>query len=87
MKRYLIFALSFLLLLLSFQIFSGMLLTYFYTPDIQDAWQMSGNMGQEIVVQRNDSSLPLTFVNAFLAASVAYFISNKFLGPAAQASE
>jgi len=77
LKKYMIFALSFILLFVSFQFFGGMFLTYMYTPDINAAWQMGGNLDQETAIKGSHSPFS-TLVLVLLAASLAYFISNKF---------
>ncbi|HLR68231.1 hypothetical protein [Virgibacillus alimentarius] len=77
MKRYFIFAISFILLFLLFQVLSGMLLTFTYTPDVDDAWNMSANLSQEVIIKSSQSSFLLLLFIAFLSATIAYFISKK----------
>jgi quinol-cytochrome oxidoreductase complex cytochrome b subunit len=77
-KRFIIFSISFILLFSLFQILSGMLLTLMYTPDMEEAWNFSGNLSQEVVIQSSHSPFSLTLFIAFLAASIAYFIPKKF---------
>ncbi|WP_106497300.1 hypothetical protein [Lentibacillus sp. Marseille-P4043] len=77
MKRYIIFAISFILLFSLFQVLSGMILTFTYTPDIAEAWKMSSHSSQEVIMKGNSSFLP-TLILAFLSATIAYFISKKF---------
>jgi len=77
MKKYNIFAISFILLFLLFQVLSGMLLTFTYTPDVDDAWNMSANLSQEVIIKSSQSSFLLLLFIAFLSATIAYFISKK----------
>lgn len=79
MKKYLIFAVSFMLLFLVLQVLSGMLLTFTYTPDVEEAWKASTNLSQEVMIKSSHSPLLLTTVIAFLSASIAYFISGKVI--------
>lgn len=76
-KKYFIFAISFVLLFLIFQVLSGMLVTLIDTPNIEEAWNMSGSLPQEVVITGNDSSFLLTLFIALLSAAIAYFISKK----------
>ncbi|ASK61605.1 hypothetical protein CFK37_05200 [Virgibacillus phasianinus] len=73
MKKYIIFAISFILLFSLFQVLSGMLLTFTYTPDISEAWNLSAN-SQETIIKSSHSSFLLTLFIAFLSATIAYFI-------------
>lgn len=77
MKKYIIFAVSFILLFFSFQFLSGMFLTLTYTPDIAEAWNLAANLSQEVVIRNNHSPFLLTLFIAFLSATIAYFISKK----------
>ena len=82
MKKYIVFAVSFILLFSVFfglsQVLAGMLLTSMYTPDVGEAWSMSANLPQEIVIQSSQSPFILTIIVAFLFATIAYFIPRKF---------
>lgn len=77
MKKYIIFAISFIVLFLVFQkILSGYFLTLFYTPDITEAWNQAGHSSSGVVIQGGSSFIPLFF--AFLAATLAYFTPKIF---------
>ncbi|MEN1968366.1 hypothetical protein WMZ97_09865 [Lentibacillus sp. N15] len=75
MKKYMIFAISFIVLFSVFQVLSGMFLTSLYTPDIEDAWNMSDNLSQ-VVVMKGSSFFPALLV-PFLSATIAYFITER----------
>ncbi|MFD2043078.1 hypothetical protein ACFSTA_02010 [Ornithinibacillus salinisoli] len=79
MKKYIIFAISFILLFSLFEILSGMLLTTMYTPDITEAWNTSANLSQEVVIKGGTSNFLLTLFFAFLSATIAYFIPKKII--------
>lgn len=80
-KKYIIFAISFILLFLIFQIVFGVIITYMYTPDIQETWYTSGGLSQTNVhISSHYSFLP-TFLIAFLAATIAYFIPKRMTNP------
>ncbi|MGM8216605.1 hypothetical protein ACLIA0_13685 [Bacillaceae bacterium W0354] len=76
MKKYGIFAISFILLFTLLEVLSGTLLTYLYRPDIEEAF--SQNLPHEVVISSSNSFL-LTLFIAFLAATIAYFISIKMI--------
>ncbi|MBP1970165.1 ABC-type Fe3+ transport system permease subunit [Virgibacillus natechei] len=79
MKSYIIFAISFVLLFSLFQVLSGIILTITYTPDIEEVWNMSANLPDEVVMQgSSSSSFFYTLFIAFLSATIAYFIPKKF---------
>lgn len=80
MKKYLIFALCFIILFTIFEVLSGMLLTLLYTPDVSEAWNTSVNLSQEVFIIGNNSSFLVTLFLALLSASIAYVIQNKFTG-------
>lgn len=77
MKKYIIFAISFVFLFIVFQILSGYFLTLFYTPDITEAWNQAGNLPSSVVIKGSSSFIPLFF--AFLAATLAYFTPKIFV--------
>lgn len=76
MKKYLIFAISFIVLFFAFQIFSGYFLTLFYTPNIKEAWNQAGNLPSSVVMKGSSSFIQLFF--AFFAATIAYFTPKMF---------
>lgn len=77
MKKYVVFAISFILLFSLFQVLSGMLLTITYTPDIAEAWNLSANLSEETIIKSSNSPFLLTLFIAFLSATIAYFIPIK----------
>ena len=77
MKNYAIFAISFIVLFLLFQLLSGYILTLFYTPDGSSAWNQMGNLSTMTTLEGTSSFLPLLF--AFLAATIAYIIPKLFI--------
>ncbi|KMY31849.1 hypothetical protein ACZ11_06575 [Lysinibacillus xylanilyticus] len=77
MKKYIIFAISFILLFSIFQVLSGMFLTLMYTPNVEEAWNMSGSLSKEVVITSSYSSFLPTLLIAFLSATIAYFIPKK----------
>lgn len=78
MKKYIIFAISFILLFSLFQVLSGLVLTLTYTPDMEEAWNMSAGLPQESVIKGSSSPFFLTLLLAFLSATIAYVIPKKF---------
>jgi len=76
MKKYIIFAISFIVLFSVFLILSGFFLTLFYTPDITEAWNQSGNLPSSVII-KGSSFIPLFL--AFLAATLAYFTPRIFV--------
>lgn len=79
MKKYIIFAISFLVLFSLLQVLFGMLLTFIYTPNLEEAGNMSGGLPQSVVISSGSGSFLPPFIIAFLSASIAYFIPNKII--------
>lgn len=83
MKKYAIFAISFILLFTlffgAFEVLSGMILTSMYTPNVGGAWSSVANLPQEIIVQSSQNPFILTSIIAFFAATIAYFVPTKVL--------
>lgn len=77
MKKYMIFAISFIFLFSLFQVLSGMLLTYLYTPSVEEALDSGANLPQEVVMNSSHNSFLLTLLIAFLSATIAYLIPSK----------
>lgn len=77
LKKFFVFAASFTILFILFQIVAGMFVTLAYTPDISGAWAKAGNLPAETTILRGRGSFLITVLLALLAASIAYFISNK----------
>lgn len=73
MKKYIIFAVSFLVLFLAFQILSGYFMTLFYVPDIKEAWNQADDLPSSVVIEGKSTFTHLFF--AFLAAILAYYLS------------
>ena len=79
MKKYMIFALSLIILFIIFQVLSGLLLTLVYRPDIEEAWNMSANLPQEAMITGTYTPFFLSLLITLIAASIAYFIPNKVI--------
>lgn len=77
MKKYIIFAIRFILLFSLFQVLSGLFLTLTYAPDITDAWDSSTKLPQEVTFGKTFSLHTLIF--AVFSATIAYFIPKKFI--------
>lgn len=82
MKNYIVFAVSFLILFTIFQFISGAVQTMMYQPNMNDAWgnwghHMHGHYSNRINIGVRPPLIPIYLV-AFISASIAYFISNKF---------
>lgn len=82
MKKYIVFAVSFILLfslfILSAQVLSGMFLTPTYVPDINEAWNASAVLPQQTEIFSSSNPFSLTLLLALLSSTFAYFISQKF---------
>ncbi len=76
-KKYIIFAISFIILLSAFQMLSGYFMTLYYTPNITETWNQSGHLSSNVVIKGSSSFIPLFF--AFLAATFAYFTPKIFV--------
>lgn len=76
MKKFIIFAISFILLFGLFQLLSGLVLTYVYTPDMEEAWKMSVASPEETVISSSGGSFLMSLLIPFAAAAIAYVISN-----------
>lgn len=70
MKNYLIFLISFLCLYVAFQLLSGVILTWIYTPNFS-----SGAFPQ--TVEFGETS-KWSLLIMMMAASIAFFVSMKF---------
>lgn len=77
MKKSIIFAISFILLFSLFQVLYGMFLTFKYTPDTAEAWNLSANLPQEIIIKSSHSTSFLTLFFVFISAAIAYFIQKR----------
>jgi len=77
MKKYIVFAISFMFLFAAFQILSGYFLTLFFTPDISSAWNQAGSLPSNTVIKGGSFFTPLLF--AFLVATLAYFTPKLFV--------
>ena len=72
MKKYFVFIISFILLYTVFQILSGMILTFLYTPDFS---AIDGSNLSQKVEFGEVTSMPL--IVTLLIATSAYFLSQK----------
>lgn len=83
MRKYLVFTISFTVLFAIIfyfiQILSGILLTAMYTPDTNKAWNNIYLLPQQSHISTSGNSLLLALLFVFIAASVSYFISKKFV--------
>lgn len=73
MKKYIVFIVSFILLYFVFQIGTGLLLTYFYSPDVSS---ISGANGRQVEFG-SVSAFPLLLILPI--ATIAYFLSQKIV--------
>jgi ABC-type Fe3+ transport system permease subunit len=79
LKKYIIFAISFIILFSIFQVLYGVLLTFMYTPNIEEGWNMSGSLSKAVVITGSHSSFLPTLLIAFLSATIAYFVPKKII--------
>lgn len=77
MKKFIIFSVSFIALFSILQVLSGIFLTAVYTPDMDEAWEMSANLPQGVILRSGGSPFLSALLLAFISASVAYFISER----------
>ncbi|GAA0453950.1 hypothetical protein [Alkalibacillus silvisoli] len=70
MKNFSIFLVSFMVLFIAIQWLSGVILTYTYTPNIQEAWEMSEMLSQQVTLA--SSPTVATLIIAIIAATIAY---------------
>ncbi|PEL03298.1 hypothetical protein [Bacillus sp. AFS017336] len=75
MKKYLLFVLSFILLFVVFNVFSGMLQTVFYQPNLSNLWNKVNQLPSEVVFV--ESSLIPTIMIALLSATMAFFMQSR----------
>lgn len=77
MKKYLVFAVSFIVLFLIIQTLVGYVMTLLYTPAVNSAWYQAVNASENIVIDTRFTGH--AFVIAFIAASIAFFIPEKLV--------
>lgn len=77
MKKFFVFAATFIILFILFQMLAGMLITLAYTPDFSGAWAQASNLPAKTTILSGQGSFIFTVLLALLAASIAYFLSNK----------
>ena len=77
MKKYIVFVVSFFVFYSILQIVSGLLLTATYTPNLSNAWKSVGTTSQTEIIGNTPFFMP--FLLAFLSATVAYFVANRFV--------
>ena len=70
LKKYVVFLISFVLLYLTFEIFTGWILTALYTPDFS---LINNTSSQEALLVGQNSIVP--FLSALSIATIAYFMS------------
>lgn len=82
MKKCIVFAVSFVLLfsllVFSAELLSGVFLTSSYVPDVNEAWNASASLSQEIKMYSSSSPFLLILLIALLSATAAYFTAQKF---------
>lgn len=76
LKKYFLFAISFLIMFSILQILSGVLLTATYIPDTTTLWNQSAQLTDEVVIYGTFNPFLITLLTAFLSATIAYFIPN-----------
>ncbi len=72
LKNYIVFIASFVVLMLVFQVGSGMLLTMLYNPEVAEK---VGTLGSTVTF--GDSAYMFPLVVAMLAATISFFISKR----------
>lgn len=77
MKKFIVFAVSFLVLFVAFQVTSGYFMTLFYTPDMEAAWNQSESLSSSVVIKGSPTFTPILL--AMLAATIAYFSPKLFI--------
>lgn len=82
MKKYIVFATSFIILFTVLQLFSGYLLTAFYSPDIKSAWHQAADLSNHTVMK--GASPYTSLLIAFIAATLAYFAPKIFVKDSTQ---
>ncbi|UPM55037.1 hypothetical protein [Gottfriedia acidiceleris] len=76
MKKILLFSISFILLFVALNVFSGMLLTVFYQPDLADQWSNISKLPHEVIFV--ESSSVSLFIVTMLSVFIAFVIQNRF---------
>ncbi|MEE6450089.1 hypothetical protein RAH41_05885 [Gottfriedia acidiceleris] len=76
MKKILLFSVSFILVFVALNVFSGMLLTVFYQPDIANQWSNISKLPNEVVFVESSSVSP--FIITMLSVIIAFVIQNRF---------
>jgi len=77
LKRYGLFIISFIVLLGSFQLLSGMILTLWYVPESADMWSSIEGLSNEVIFGSHSPSF--AFAIPIVAATAAFFISKKWV--------
>ncbi len=82
MKRYSVFAISFILIFLFLfiwiEVLFGFFLTTAYNANTLEAWHVSARIPQEVEIVKQSDPFLFTLVLALLSANIAYFISQKY---------
>ncbi|MBK0009587.1 hypothetical protein IAE23_24190 [Bacillus sp. S35] len=71
------FIISFIVLLGSFQLLSGMILTLWYVPESADMWSSIEGLLNEVIFGSHSPSF--AFAIPVVAATAAFFISKKWV--------
>ncbi|MBO9131532.1 hypothetical protein [Bacillus sp. 165] len=79
MKKILMFSVSFILLFVALNVFSGMLLTVLYQPDIANQWSNISKLPNEVVFAESSSVSPI--IITMLSVIIAFVIQNRFAKP------
>ena len=82
MKKFIVFIVSFILLffllVFSADFLSGVFLTSSYVPNVNEAWNSSATLPEQVELYSVSSPFPLNLLLALLAATAAYFLSQRF---------
>lgn len=82
MKKYFIFMASFILLFLilnfGLELLLGSILTFFYVPNVGEAWGASAEAANQVTLYGSTSLRSFSLVVGLVAASLAYLIAQKF---------
>lgn len=78
MKKYLIFAIGFVVLFLLFEFTLGFFITFMFAPDVSGSWNQSGLLPPEVwMTGIPGNSFSYSLLIGLFSATIAYFIANK----------
>ncbi|HEY4600685.1 MAG TPA: hypothetical protein VIG73_05335 [Cerasibacillus sp.] len=78
MKKYLTFAIGFVVLFLLFEFTLGFFITFMFAPDVTGAWDQSILLPPEVwMTGIPGSSFSYSLLFGLFSATIAYFIANK----------